>query len=297
MIRSLPTSRGLSTTIGTPVRMPGSTMTRGTSAKCAASISRHALSTAGTVEQTATPVTRVLVAAPAARAAAHPTRRRCGARWWRPASPRRPRRPRAARGRCGRCRCRRRAGSRLSPSVVRKSSPRSNTLTEWVSAPTEMKSTPVSATSRARSRVSPPDASRVAWPPAPALMRTASAIVGGRHVVEQDLGAARGQHGAQLVEVHHLDLDPQAGVGGHDRLVRRHHATGGDRRGCPSPSPGRTRLNPVVDATAAAHGVLLQRAPARAGSCGCRGRGHGCRRAPRPTARSRSRHRRGGRRS
>ena len=49
----------------------------------------------------------------------------------------------------------------------------SKTLTEWVSAPTEMKSTPVAATSRARSKVSPPEASSLARP---AVMRTASAI-------------------------------------------------------------------------------------------------------------------------
>jgi hypothetical protein len=40
----------------------------------------------------------------------------------------------------------------------------SKTLTEWVSAPTEMKSTPVRATSLARSKVSPPDASSEARP-------------------------------------------------------------------------------------------------------------------------------------
>src|SRR4029077_253274 len=54
-----------------------------------------------------------------------------------------------------------------------RSRPMSKTLTEWVSAPTEMKSTPVSATSLARSNVSPPDASSEARP---AVIRTASAI-------------------------------------------------------------------------------------------------------------------------
>ena len=57
MIRSEPTSRGLSMSTGTPVRTPGSTTTLGTSAKCAASMSRHSCSTAGTVAHTAMPVT------------------------------------------------------------------------------------------------------------------------------------------------------------------------------------------------------------------------------------------------
>ena len=101
----------------------------------------------------------------------------------------------------------------------------SKTCTEWVSAPTEMKSTPVAATSRARSRVSPPDASSVARPP---VMRTASAIVSVGMLSSRISVAAGVEQLAQLVEVGDLDLDPQVGVGRADRVVRRHHAAGGD---------------------------------------------------------------------
>src|SRR6478672_6264357 len=55
MIRSVPTSRGLSMRTGTPVRTPGSTMTSGTSPWYVRSMSRHSCSTDGTVAHTDTP--------------------------------------------------------------------------------------------------------------------------------------------------------------------------------------------------------------------------------------------------
>ena len=156
-----------------------------------------------------------------------------------------------------------------------RSRPRSKTFTEWVSAPTEMKSTPVAATSRARSRVRPPEASRVARP---AVIRDRLGHRRDVHVVEQDLGAARVEELAQLVEVGDLDLDPQVGVGGPDGLVGRDHAAGGDHVVVLDHRPV-GEAEAVVDAAAAAHGVLLQARGRSAASCGCRAPAPGCRRA------------------
>ena len=88
--------------------------------------------------------------------------------------------------------------------------PRSKTFTEWVSAPTEMKSTPVSATSRARSKVSPPEASR-RGPAGGDPDRLGHRR--GVHVVEQDPVAAGVEQLAELVEVGDLDLHREVGVG------------------------------------------------------------------------------------
>ena len=155
----------------------------------------------------------------------------------------------------------------------------SSTGAECVSAPTAMKSTPVAATSRARSRVSPPEASRRARP---AVTRTASAICAVRHVVEQDLRGAGVEQLAELVERGHLDLHRQARVARPHRVVRRHHAAGGEHvvvldQGLVGQG------GPVVDAAAAAHGVLLQGPEARAWSCGCRGPAPRCPPARRPS--------------
>ena len=135
----------------------------------------------------------------------------------------------------------------------------SNTITEWVSAPTEMKSTPVSATSRARSRVRPPEASSVASAVGD-RHRLGHLLVG--HVVEQDPLAAGVEQLAQLVEVGHLDLDGDVRVGGADRLERRHDAPG--REDVVVLDHGHVaEPEAVVDPAAAAHGVLLQRTPVR----------------------------------
>ena len=156
----------------------------------------------------------------------------------------RPHRPGAARARCGLLPMS--AASRVISR--RRSMPRSKTLTEWVSAPTEMKSTPVSATSRARSMVSPPEASSVARP---ALIAHRLGHRRGRHVVEQDLGAAGVEQLAQLVEVGHLDLDPQIGVRRPHGLVGRHHAAGRDHVVVLDHRPV-DEAEPVVDPAAAA---------------------------------------------
>ena len=108
----------------------------------------------------------------------------------------------------------------MLPSCAR-SMPMSNTFTECVSAPTEMKSTPVSATSRARSRVRPPEASSTARP---ALIAHRLGHHRGGHVVEQDPLAAGVEQLAQLVEVGHLDLDREVRVGRTDGLEGRHDA-------------------------------------------------------------------------
>ena len=134
----------------------------------------------------------------------------------------------------------------------------SKTLTEWVSAPTEMKSTPVAATSRARSKVSPPEASSVARPRGDAD-RLGHHL--GGHVVEQDLLAAGVEQLAELVEVGDLDLDPEVGVGRADRVVGRHDAARGDHMVVLDHGPV-GEAHPVVEAAAAAHGVLLQGPPA-----------------------------------
>ena len=54
-MRSAPTSFGLSVSTGTPVLVPGSTMTVGTPAKYRSSITRISRSTAGTVLHRAIP--------------------------------------------------------------------------------------------------------------------------------------------------------------------------------------------------------------------------------------------------
>ena len=77
---------------------------------------------------------------------------------------------------------------------------------EWVSAPTEIRSTPVAAISATLSSVTPPEASNSARPAVMATAFRRSAIV---HVVEQhDVGAGL-ERLRQLVERRHFDLDAQ----------------------------------------------------------------------------------------
>ena len=77
---------------------------------------------------------------------------------------------------------------------------------EWVSAPTEIRSTPVAAIAATLSSVTPPDASNSARP---AVMATAFRKSATVHVVEQhDVGAGL-ERLRQLVERRHFDLDPQ----------------------------------------------------------------------------------------
>ena len=70
-----------------------------------------------------------------------------------------------------------RRGARPGQRISRSSRLRSSAGAECVSAPTEMKSTPVSATSRTFSSVMPPEASSVARPPARATHSRSSAGV------------------------------------------------------------------------------------------------------------------------
>ena len=107
---------------------------------------------------------------------------------------------------------------------------------EWVRAPTEMKSTPVSAIGRTVSRSTPPEASSDGPLAAPRrgvaqLDRLAQRL--GVHVVEQQQVGAGPERVGDLVEVAALDLDREVGVGaagGVDGLGQRR------RRGrCGSP--------------------------------------------------------------
>ena len=84
---------------------------------------------------------------------------------------------------------------------------------EWVSAPTEMKSTPVSAISRTVSRSTPPEASsdgpvRAGFGVA---QRDRPAQGLGVHVVEQQPVGAGAERVGDLVEVAALDLDRSSG--------------------------------------------------------------------------------------
>ena len=174
----MPTSRGLSVGRGCrssrPARRSGAARRRSGARACRATRGAPPARCAhrDAVDPSAGP--------PAGRGAARPTRRPCAGRRSRPASRRRP--PPSS-----------------SPSTVwllpmsaasmvclHRSRPRSKTITEWVSAPTEMKSTPVSARRAARSRVSPPDAS--SWRGRRRSHRLGHQL--GRHVVEQDPVAA-----------------------------------------------------------------------------------------------------------
>ena len=95
----------------------------------------------------------------------------------------------------------------LAPSLTATSSETSRERAEWVSAPTETKSTPVSAISRTVSSVTPPEASSVARP---AIERDGLAHQRRRHVVEQDRVGAGVERLAHLVERLGLDLDREA---------------------------------------------------------------------------------------
>ena len=105
---------------------------------------------------------------------------------------------------------------------------------ECVSAPTEIRSTPVSAIARTVVRLTPPDASRIARPPRD---RDRLAHHLDRHVVEQDDLGAGSQRQLELIEVRDLDLDldrvrnPAARP--NDRLADRLDPHPARRCGCP----------------------------------------------------------------
>ena len=161
------------------------------------------------------------------------------------------------------------------------SSPRSSARTLWVSAPTEMMSTPVAAMSRDRLEG---DAAAGLDQRAAADQRDARAQVIEGEVVEHDrVDAARTRAPLDLVEPVDLDLDVrrvrQIGRG----LAQRRGDVGrSPRGGCPWPSRHPT----------ASSGGCARRRSARRGarapagpawSCGCRRRARRCPRPPRRT--------------
>ena len=95
--------------------------------------------------------------------------------------------------------------------------------------------------------------------------------------------AAGAEQLPQLVEVGDLHLDRQLGVGRAHGLVRRHHAARGDHVVVLDHRPV-GQAEPVVDAAAAAHGVLLQRAPAGQRLAGVEHAGARCPRGRPPSA-------------
>ena len=79
-------------------------------------------------------------------------------------------------------------------------------VTEWVSAPTEIRSTPVAATSRTLSRVMFPEASSGIFP---ATRSDRPGHLRKPHIVEEDRIRSGGQRLFQFGHVLHLDLDLQ----------------------------------------------------------------------------------------
>ena len=130
----------------------------------------------------------------------------------------------------------------------------------------------------------------------PVIARTASAIVGASMLSSRISVAAGVEQLAQLVEVGDLDLDAQVRVGGAHGVVGRHDAAGRDDVVVLDHRPV-GEAEPVVDAAAAAHGVLLQRALAGQRLAGVEDPRAGALERVRPRPRSRSRRRTGGRRS
>ncbi len=148
--------------------------------------------------------------------------------------------------------------SSIRPSqVVVRSTPRSRTGAEWVSAPTARKSTPVSATERATSSDSPPEAS-VSTPAArhsatlarrssvvmlSSSTRSAPASSTSRTCSTVSHSTSTGTPGEALAHGREGRGDP---AGGDDVVVLDERGVG--------------QRHAVVDAAAAPHGVLLERA-------------------------------------
>src|SRR6478609_4051117 len=221
MMRSVPTSRGLSISTGMPVRTPGSTTRCATPANALPSISRHSWSTVGTVEQTAMPSTSSS------------------------AGPSSPRSSTAHSSEVRRASVATRQSALTSPLLT-------SPITVWLLPMSAARSATASALGEIEAEVEDlhgvgqsADGDEVdaglgdlARPlerqPAGGLERRAA--VGdadrlghrhGVHVVEQDLGAADREQLAQLVEVGDLDLHAQVGVRRTHGLVGGHHSAGG----------------------------------------------------------------------
>ena len=162
-------------------------------------------------------------------------------------------------------------GAWLDPTAdpARRSRDRSSAGAEWVSAPTEMYSTPVAAISATFSRVIPPEASSFA-PPVASRSATAARMSSGPMLSRRSRSALGRERLADLVEVCALDLHRESGA-------RR--ARGLDRR----VDAAREREVVLLDQerVVEAHAVVACRRPRRprpsrapagpASSCGCRG--------------------------
>ena len=118
----------------------------------------------------------------------------------------------------------------ISAVVIPSSSETSRERAEWVSAPTETKSTPVSAISRTVSSETPPEASSVALP---CDELDGFAHERRRHVVEQDLLRAGGERLAHVVQRLGLDLDRQAASGAREGARRPARPRPRRAGGCP----------------------------------------------------------------
>ncbi len=118
----------------------------------------------------------------------------------------------------------------------------------------EMTSTPVAATSAMRSRVMPPDASRVARP---SVRRTE---IGDREVIQQyAIDAARiREHLVELRERVDLDLDLYEVAGMLASAIERRANAAGDRDVVVFDEDGVVETEAMVLAPAGADGVLLE---------------------------------------
>ena len=128
--------------------------------------------------------------------------------------------------------------------------------------PEEIRSTPVSATSRRPPRWMPPEASAFIRPP---MIATASRNCAGLILSSSTASAPSWQHFAQLVERIDLDLDLDQMA---DEILRRAQGGGDaarDRDMVVLDQHGVIEAEAMVDAAAAAHGIFLEGAQAGRG--------------------------------
>ena len=146
------------------------------------------------------------------------------------------------------------------PLHAPKSSPTSAAGTEWVSAPTEIASTPARASSATRASVMPPDASSEG-PPARSLDGLADR--GRRHVVQEHDVRSGIERLVELIERVDLALDLGGVRGGGARTFDRgpHPSARGDM--VVLDENGGAEVVAMVVGAADAHRVALERAQAR----------------------------------
>ena len=152
----------------------------------------------------------------------------------------------------------------------------SKALTEWVSAPTDIRSTPVVATAETLSRVMPPEASRMARPP---VIRTAAAISSSGHVVKEDDVGPTFKCLLQLVKIgdFHFYLE---GVGrflprAPDELRERGRVAIEEIQVVVFDEYAVSQVHAVVVAAADAHGIFVQGAESGGGLAGVDNAGAG----------------------